>query len=153
MAAGLVIGIFPESDAKALETALSAQQVDVTKVKVLASDGRDTGPTKLQFIDVIAEVEYETGDDMTEGTGVMQDFGTGVPGLTDHGETYCDFSHHGDTTAHYLTGFPVPDDEVDNFDEAIAEGRAVVLYPDAGSDAPKLAAAFKAAGLHNVRSY
>jgi len=28
-----------------------------------------------------------------------------------------------------------------------------VLYPDAGADAPKIAAAFKAAGLLNVRSF
>jgi len=34
-----------------------------------------------------------------------------------------------------------------------AEGRAVVLYPDAGADEQKIAAAFKAAGLQNVRSY
>ena len=54
---------------------------------------------------------------------------------------------------HYLDGFPVPDDEVENFDDAIADGRAVVLYPNAGADEQKIAAAFKAAGLRNVRSY
>ena len=47
----------------------------------------------------------------------------------------------------------IPDDEVENFNDAIEDGRAVIVYPDAGTDADKVAAAFRAAGLRNVRSY
>ena len=50
-------------------------------------------------------------------------------------------------------GFAIPPDEVDNFDQAVADGRAVVLYPDAGADAQAVVTAFRAAGLRNVRSY
>ena len=34
-----------------------------------------------------------------------------------------------------------------------ADGRSVVLYPDPGADAQQIAAAFRAAGLRNVRAY
>jgi hypothetical protein len=154
--AGLVVGIFHNSDAKALESALSAQQLDLSKIKVLACDGDNAEGSALHFVDVVRDVESDNlDDDMTEGTGVMQDFGTGVPGLGSHeSHPRLDvFAHHGGTTQHYLAGFPVPDDEVENFDDAVADGRAVVLYPEAGPDEPKVAAAFRAAGLQNVRSY
>jgi len=40
-----------------------------------------------------------------------------------------------------------------NFGQAVADGRAVVIYPNAGAEVQKIAAAFRAAGLRNVRSY
>jgi hypothetical protein len=153
VATGLVIGIFSETDAKALEDALKAQQIDVSKVKVFASDGAESKSSPMRFVNV---VHSETlSPEMTEGTGVMQDFGTAVPGLGDRAERSGPIYsfEEGDEGKHYLADYPVPDDEVENFDDAITDGRAVVLYPDAGADAPKIAAAFEAAGLHNVRSY
>ncbi len=157
MATGLVIGIYPEVNAQAIESALSAQQVDLSKIKVLASDGsaNENDRSPLKFIDVMIDVEDDTlADDMTRNTGVLPDSGgTSVPGLGGPDSWRDVFVHHGGTTKHYLGAFAVPEDEVDNFDDAIAEDRAVVLYPDAGADAPKIAAAFKAAGLQNVRSY
>ncbi len=157
MAAGLIIGICSNSDIKALDDALVAQQIDLDKVKVFAADGDgdelETSP--LDFIEVFENTEAITGlsDDMTRGTGVLADSGgTAVPGLTGEPRFKAFFPDEGESK-HYLAGFPVPDDEVDNFDDAIADGHAVVLYPDAGADAPQIAAAFKAAGLKNVRSF
>lgn len=156
MAAGLVIGIFSESNAKALEDALLAQQIDPSKVKVFASEGDDSEPSSLDFIEVFSETESISGlsDDMTRGTGVLADSGgTAVPGVGGPEARFKAFFPEEAVSKHYLDDFPVPDDEVDNFDDAIADGRAVVLYPDAGADEQKIAAAFKAAGLLNVRSY
>jgi hypothetical protein len=152
VAAGLVIGIFPKTDAKALEDALQAQQIDLSKIKVFSSDGDDSKSSSLRFVDVDAN---SLSPDMTEGTGVMQDFGTVVPGLNDRGDRPGPIYsfEEGEGSDHYLATYPVPDDEVDNFDEAIVDGRCVVVYPDAGADATKIAAAFHAAGLLNVRSY
>ncbi len=155
MAAGLVIGICSNSDVKALDDALSAQQIDLEKIKVFAGDGDDLEASPMDFIEVFSETEYVSGlsDDMTRGTGVLADSGgTNVPGLTGEPRFKAFFPEEGESK-HYLDGFPVPGDEVENFDDAIAEGHAVVLYPDAGADAPKIAAAFKAAGLLNVRSF
>ncbi|MBV8345511.1 MAG: hypothetical protein JO190_11075 [Candidatus Eremiobacteraeota bacterium] len=156
MAEGLVVGIFPQSDPKALASALSAQQIDLSKVKVVsggpASDETDSSP--LEFIDVATDMESNSlSDDMTHGMGIMGDSGgTSVPGIGGHQQSLESFTHR-DATSRYLMGFAIPPDEVDNFDEAIAGGRAVVLYPGAGADAQAVATAFRAAGLRNVRSY
>ena len=153
MAAGLVVGIFSETDAKALEDALRAQQVDVSKIKVFASDGDESKSSSLRFVNVIDAEANPLSPGMTEGTGVIQDFGTAVPGLNDRGAQAPIYSYEEGEGKHYLADYPVPEDEVENFDDAITDGRAVVIYPDAGTDAQKIAAAFQAAGLHNVRSY
>jgi hypothetical protein len=154
--AGLVIGIYDGKDASALESALSAAQVDPARVKVLANDGISTESSSLlHFVNVVTDVDSDAyADEMTRGTGVLPDSGgTSVPGLGGPDRWSDIFVHHGGTTHHYLSAFPVPEDEVDNFDDAIDAGRLVVLYPDPGDDASQIAAAFKAAGLHNVRSF
>jgi hypothetical protein len=157
VAVGLVIGIYTGKDAGALESALTAAQVDPARVKVLTSAGActESSGTSLHFVNVVTEVDTDAyADEMTRGTGVLPDSGgTSVPGLGGPDQWSDIFVHHGGTTKHYLSAFPVPEDEVDNFDDAIDEGRSIVLYPDPGADAPKIAAAFKAAGLQNVRSY
>lgn len=159
MAEGLVVGIFPESDAAALESALSAQKIDLSKVKVVSTSppDEDSQSTQLEFVDVIADMGSNSfADDMTHGTGIMSDSGgTGVPGITsgERQATLDSFEHHEAASRRYLAGFAIPPDEVENFGDAVAEGRAVVLYLDAGSDAQAIAAAFKAAGLRNVRAY
>ncbi len=156
MAEGLVVGIFPDSDPKALESALSAQQIDLSKVKVVSSTARDTDSTQLEFVDVIEEMEDNSlSDDMTKGLGIMGDAGgTGVPGLGGgRRATRGSFAGSDTPSARYLAGFAIPDDEVGNFDDAIRDGRAVVLYADAGAAADTIAAAFKAAGLRHVRAY
>lgn len=156
MAQGLVVGIFSDSDPKALESALSAQQIDLSKVKVVTSGGRpdDDNPSELEFVDVIADMDDNSfSDDMTKGLGIMGDSGgTSVPGIGGRSASLGSFTPH-NTVARYLAGFAIPTDEVDNFDDAVGEGRAVVLYPDAGADAQSVVAAFKAAGLRNVRAY
>ena len=53
----------------------------------------------------------------------------------------------------YLSGVAIADDEVDNYNEAIEEGRAVAVYSAAGGDMTAAEAAFKAAGHKNVRSF
>lgn len=157
MAAGLVVGIFPQSDPKALESALSGQQIDLSKVKVVSGTVGDeeAESSPLEFVDVVAEMESNSlSDDMTRGMGIMGDSGgTGVPGIGGRQATLGSFSSHGGASRRYLAGFPIPPDEVDNFDQAVAEGRAVVLYPDAGANAQTVAAAFRTAGLRNVRAY
>jgi hypothetical protein len=138
-----------------LESALSAQQIDLSKVKVVSSTARDTDSTQLEFVDVIEEMEGNSlSDDMTKGLGIMGDAGgTGVPGLGGRQATLGSFARSDSPTARYLAGFAIPDDEVGNFDDAIGDGRAVVIYPDAGAAADTIAAAFKAAGLRHVRAY
>jgi hypothetical protein len=152
---GLVVGIVPGSDAKALESALSAQQIDLSKIKVVGGDPAGWDSTRLEFVDVIEDMESNSlSDDMTKGMGIMGDAGgTGVPGIGGRQTTLESLEEPESSSARYLAGYGIPDDEIDNFDDAIADGRSVVLYPDAGSNAQAIADAFKAAGLRNVRAY
>ena len=156
MAQGLVVGIFPGSDASSIESALSAQQLDLSKVKVLRSASASTDAedeSELDFIDVAESMEGNSlSDDMTKGMGIMGDSGgTGVP--MGRGASLSEFSSRGGATRNYLAGLAVPADEAENFNEAIEAGRAVIAYPDAGTDAATVANAFRAAGLRNVRTY
>lgn len=158
MAAGLVVGIYPSPDPKALEDALAAQQIDLSKCKVVTINPPDENSvsTQLEFIDVIAEMGNNRGDDeMMQGVGVFDETGTSVPGITTGGNQSGleSFSHHEAASRAYLAGYDIPSDEVENFGDAVAEGRAVVLYPEAASGAQAVEAAFKAAGLRNVRVY
>jgi rhodanese-related sulfurtransferase len=155
VAEGLVVGIFSGSDAKTLESALTAQQIDVSKVKVVGGRAEDPDDTKLEFVDVIAEMESNSrADEMTKGLGIMGDSGgTSVPGIGGRQTTLESFTHRESAHQRYFSGFNIPTDEVDNFSDAVADGRSVVLYLGAGSDAQAIATAFRAAGLRNVRSY
>lgn len=157
MSQGLVVGIFAQSDPAAIESALSGAQIDSNKVKVirLASAGADPDvDSELDFIDVAGNMESNSlSDDMTKGMGIMGDAGgTGVPmGRTS--SSLGSFSSRGTPARNYLAGLAIPDDEIDNFNDAIEAGRSVIAYPDAGADAPNVAGAFKNAGLRNVRVY
>ncbi len=155
MSRGLVVGIFPSSDPAAIEAALAGQQVDLSKIKVLRSAsaaGVADDSSELDFVDVVENMESNSlSDDMTKGLGIMGDSGgTGVP--MGKSASLGSFSSRGESK-NYLSGLAVPEDEAGNFNEAIEAGRAVIAYPDAGSDADKVTAAFRAAGLKNVRSY
>lgn len=153
--AHLVVGIFPDANAKALHGALSGQQLDLSKLKVVVANLRETDESSpLQFITVAEDFEADSvPEDLTKGSGVWDETGTSVPGIGGRQTTLESFSSRGGISRSYLAGFAIPDDEVDNFDEAVAQGRAVVICPDAGSDSQTIAAAFKAAGLRNVRAY
>jgi hypothetical protein len=154
VAEGLVVGIFPESDPKALESALSAQQIDLSKIKVVGANPSDDESTQLEFVDVIEDLESkELSDEMTQGVGVWDETGTNVPGIGGRQATLEQFTHHDSPSKRFFAGYQIPSDEIDNFGDAVAEGRSVVLYPDAGSNAQTIVAAFKAAGLRNVRAY
>ncbi|HZZ00260.1 MAG TPA: hypothetical protein VFE36_11865 [Candidatus Baltobacteraceae bacterium] len=151
MSQGLVVGIFPSADPTAIEQALSGQQIDLAKVKVvsrLRTEQQDD--SALHFMDVEEAMEHNSfSDDMTKGMGIMGDSGgTEVPGLGGRSPSLGSFSRTARPS--YFGGWPIPEDEVDNFNGAIDEGRAVILCSDADGG---VAAKFKAAGLRNVRQY
>ena len=151
MAVGLVVGIFSEAKASSLEPALAAQNLDASKVRVFSVDG-DDGDSELQFVDVIQEADEEYGD-MTRHTGILPDSsGMAVPGIQGSEVPLTSFVTP-NNAKHYLDGYGIPDDEVDNYDDAIRDGRAVVVYTADPSEVATVEAAFKTAGLQHVRSY
>jgi hypothetical protein len=79
----LIVGIFPDNDGAAIESALTSAKVDPTQATVVRkASGVDDDPDyDLQFVDVVLEEEVNSfSDDMTKGMGIMGDGGgTGVP--------------------------------------------------------------------------
>jgi hypothetical protein len=155
--ARLVAGISPDHDTQAIEAALKAHDVDVTKVKIYTKTPlevhRESG---LDFEYVIKDMEINSlSDDQTANMSTMGGGqGTGVPGLTSSDRPDLTVSSFAETEASpdYLSNVAIPDDEVDNFNEAIDEGRAVATYTGDG-DVSAAESAFKAAGLKNVRIF
>ena len=151
MSQTLVVGIFPGSDPTEIENALSGQHIDLAKVKVVSrARSEQQDDSALHFMDVEEAMEHNSlSDDMTKGKGIMGDSGgTEVPGVGGRGPTLAAFRHSARPS--YFGAWPIPEDEVDNFNGAVDEGRAVILYSDADGD---VAAKFRAAGLRNVRQY
>lgn len=153
MAQRLIVGIFPGNDGAAIESALSSAKIDPGQATVVRKSGNaDTdADSELTFVDVVLEEETNSyADDMTKGMGIMGDGGgTSVPMGRDRSAS--DFSTR-ETDSGYFTNSGIPDDEVDNFNDAVNDGRAVVLF-HAADDADATAAALRAAGLRNVRVY
>ena len=157
MSQGLVVGIFPQNDPAAIESALSGAHVDASKVKVIrlaTGDNSADDSSELDFIDVAASMESNSlSDDMTKGMGIMGDAGgTGVP-MGRSSASLGSFTSRGASLKNYLEVLAIPSDEIDNFNDAIEAGRVVIAYPGAGGDADAVATAFRAAGLRNVRVY
>ncbi len=78
MAQDLVVGIFPSSDPQALESALAAQNVDLTKVKVVSPPFATMQPRPHSSTSSTSSPTWRTtslSDDMTRGMGIMGDSG------------------------------------------------------------------------------
>ena len=151
MADRLVVGIFPTCDPSALQQALSGQNaIDVNRMRVLTNDERtkDHADSGLHFVHVIEEEsEYDRDARLTHDTGIISDFGgTDVPGV--NWDTPLSAFYSGQTE-NLMTSMGIPDDEADNYSDAMDAGRCVVVY-NAGNDPDSAIAALKTAGLSNV---
>jgi hypothetical protein len=159
MASRLLVGIFPSSDVASLEKALGdAPSIDSGRVRVVTAEPKSAAHDEsfLSFTHVRPEnVDADLSPDVTHGTGVITDFGgTGVPGTTDAHEALLSDFDEPEYVPDYLGTLPIPSDEAENYDEAISEGRSVVLY-SASSDeeAAQAQQSLRAAGLRNIAAF
>ncbi|HEY6325674.1 MAG TPA: hypothetical protein VIW73_04035 [Candidatus Cybelea sp.] len=158
MASQLIVGIFPSTDAAALEKALSgAPGLDRERLRVFMAESEAAAPegSSLTYTLLKPDVEEELSPELTHGTGLLTDFGgTDVPGITDSREqSLTDFEGERQFP-NYLGFLAIPDDEVDNFNEAITEGRSVVAYSvESEGEGAEAQRALRAAGLRNVERF
>lgn len=153
MSERLTIGIYPGADPQALTQAIAAQSViDPNQLRVItnAAPSRAHADAPFDFVHVaVAQNDNSLSDTMTHGVGIMSDGGgTGVPGLSGTTTSYSSFSSV--AADDYLSDLGVPDDEVDNYNDAITSGRCVVVYPIGDAT---IADALRAAGVLHVRTY
>jgi hypothetical protein len=147
---GLVVtGISQSADTAAIEQALRAAGLSLEPLTVYSSgDGpEDRADSGVRFV--------YTGTDsarniLGRGSELTSFGGTEVPGLgTDSGPEYFPT----ESISLQLSELEIPDDEVDNYVDAIDAGRSVVAY-FAGPDTLAAAeAAFRSSGLANVRTF
>ena len=153
MADRLVVGIFPTCDPAALRQALSADStIDLNRLRVLTNDDRtqDHQSSGLHFVHVIQEeAQYGRDERLTHDTGIITDFGgTDVPGINWNNPISSVFSGESENL---MVSLGIPDDEAENYSEALDEGRCVAVY-NAGADTETALAALHKAGLTNVHT-
>ena len=140
--AAFVTGIAPTQDVNALETMLSSMSgLDHAKFVVITSAQRTD-----DYDDSFINFAHAGGDDrQLDGDG-----GTHVPGINPSNTRLGYLGHH--NVMQHVGTLPIPEDEADNYNDAIDEGRSVVAYPVDG-DVSAAEAAFKTAGLKHVKTF
>lgn len=145
MAEYLVTGIAQTGDAELVAQMLAGSQLDETHLSTVskssaqsrAGGGEHLGAPSLSSSSTI----------MTGSTG------TSVPGISGSHASLSSPTGHG-VVADYLGGLPlIPPEQAEHFNIAIAEGRTLVMYKAAPEEAAQVEAAFRVAGLRNVKVF
>lgn len=141
---GLVVtGISQNGDTTALEAALKAAGLTLDPLQLIGPDDSTRGSASARGI---------AGSGGILGGGG----GTGVPGITSGnptaGGTGTSFFRN-ETLSDRLGDLEIPDDQIDNYIDALGAGRSVVAYfakPDTVTTAES---AFRASGLARVKTF
>lgn len=141
----LVTGIAPAKDAAQAAQMLEGAALDESRLSMVT---KTSGPS------LAARDDHSGGPSLSSSSTIMTgSSGTGVPGVGGANASLSSFSGHGGAPD-YLGGVPlIPADQAANFNIAIAEGRTLVMYKAAPDEAPAVEAAFRAAGLRNVKIF
>jgi hypothetical protein len=141
--AAFVTGIAPTQNVNELETLLSGMSgLDRSKFVVITKASREEDDYDDSFINFT----HVGGDDhQLEGDGSSH-----VPGINPSTPGLGYLGHR--NVVQHVGTLPIPDDEADNYNDAIDDGRSVVAYPAEG-DAATIDAAFKTAGLKHVKIF
>jgi hypothetical protein len=152
-----VTGIAPSSDIAQLETVAKAiAGIDQEKLTILTKSDRtyEHESSFLNFIhttqpyvdsDAVGSLMANKDSLMTGGTG------TSVPGIGG-GHTALTSSTN-DRSPQHVGSLPIPEDEADNYNDAIEDGRAVLAYACDPSQQAALEDAFRKAGVNKVKTF
>ena len=142
-----VTGISQTTDIKGLEKALQDAGFPLDPIQLVSPDDSDKHLT-----DVESDQRIDTRLMLGGGQG------TGVPGISGGRSDY-DLPGHStyfrnEELWDRLDDFEIPDDEIENYLEALAAGRSVVAYfagkPD---NVPKIETLFRSSGLSKVKTF
>ena len=97
------------------------------------------------------DAEIATGGNVDTAiiTGSGLESGTGVPGLTGSGTGLL----AGDSLWDRLADLAIPDDEIENYAEALEAGRSIVGYHGDSRNVAKVEAMFAGAGLKKIKTF
>ncbi len=157
MAEHLVTGIAQTSDPAHLETTLCGNEaVDCDKMAVITKDQPTDHHQEsvLTFLHVGAnhatsDVQHEV---IAGGESILTNFGDPqVPNISAD-MRYVGFFAEPHIIDH-LADYAIPQDQVQNYNDAIEAGRSVVVYKADKAEAPGVEQSFKDAGLKNVKTF
>jgi hypothetical protein len=157
MAEHLVTGIAQSSNPAQLESALCNQEaVDCDKIAVITKDS----PSDMHHESVLTFLhvggEHTTSDVqhdvITGGEAILTNFGDPqVPNISSD-MRYVGFFAEPHIIDH-LADYAIPEDQVQNYNDAIEAGRSVVVYKAEPAEAAGVEQSFKDAGLKNVKTF
>lgn len=145
----VVTGISQDGDTSALEKALTAAGLSLDAFEVLGPDDAGSLAGSLAGGGLV-DTGILTGGGLDTGTGVPGITGSGVPGVTS-GPRLNDVD--GSSVWDRLADFEIPDDEVENYAEALEAGRSIVAYFANAGNVAKVESAFTNAGLAKVKTF
>jgi hypothetical protein len=153
----LVTGISQTSEPTQLEKALCEEPaVDCDKLAVITADERTSEheTSILEFIHV-GQPHQTTDTDtdvITGNVGMITNLnGVNIPGISSD-TRYVGFFAHPQVIDH-LADWDIPEDQVQNYNDAIEAGRSVVTYKATPGEASGVEQAFRDAGLKNVKTF
>lgn len=157
MAEHLVTGIAQTSDPTHLEDALcNKEAVNCDKIAVITKDQprQEHQESVLSFLHV--GQEHATSDVAHEvivgGESILTNLGDPqVPNISQD-YRYVGFFAEPHIIDH-LADWAIPEDQAQNYNDAIEAGRSVVVYKAAPGEAPGVEQTFKDAGLKNVKTF
>jgi hypothetical protein len=156
MAEKLVAGIAQSSNPGQLEDALcSTPNVNCDKLAVITKDA----PTEDHEESIVTFMHVGQGhtttdaahDVITGTTGIMTSMDPNVPNISSDNR-YIGFFAEPHIIDH-LADWPIPEDQVQNYNDAIEAGRSVVTYKASTDEAPGVEQTFRDAGLRNVKTF
>lgn len=141
----VVTGFSLDGNIDAVTRALQAAKLSLEALQVL--DAADVAPalSPTRFVDT----GTLTGGGLDTGTGVPGLTGRGVPGIGSSSIPEID----GDSIWVRLSDFQIPDDELENYADALEAGHSVVAYAASAASVRAVEAAFAASGLVNVKTF
>jgi len=156
MAEKLVAGIEQSSNPGQLEDALcSTTNVNCDKLAVITKDAPSTDHEEsiVTFMHVgQGHTTTDTAHDVITGsTGILTSMDPNVPNISSDNR-YIGFFAEPHIIDH-LADWPIPEDQVQNYNDAIEAGRSVVTYKASGDEAPGVEQTFRDAGLRNVKTF
>jgi len=141
---GLVVtGISQNGDTTALEAALKAAGLPLDPIQLIGPDDSTQGAASSMGL---ANPGLMTGGGQ----------GTGVPGVTSGAATaggYGTRYFRNESLSDRLNDLEIPDDEVDNYIDALAAGRSVVAYFAKPDTIAQVEAIFRASDLVKIKSF
>jgi hypothetical protein len=152
----LVTGIAQSSDPGALEDALcSKPTMNCDRIAVITQDSPTTEHEEslVNFLHVgQGHTTTDSAHDVITGsTGILTSLDPQVPNISSDNR-YVGFFAEPHIIDH-LADWPIPEDQVQNYNDAIEVGRSVVTYKASRDEAPGVEQTFRDAGLRNVKTF